>query len=272
MEEKQEDESQLIEDNLSTCVNFCEDNKEQKSSTCTSKKRKHQSIPIAKKAVILQQIIDKQITINQASKIHSIPHNTISTWLKSKGKILGISKEAALSSERKRQRVSEYEDVQKALIMWFKEMRHSSPEIGIDGPVLKMKAEEFANGLGLQEFVCSNGFLERFKSKYGISFKVLCGESAAISPEMTKDWYQTTLPELVANFPSQNIFNCDEFGLFYKATPAKTYALKKEKCHGGKHAKDRITIIAGANMAGTEKLPLLVIGKSKKPRCFKGIN
>jgi len=30
--------------------------------------------------------------------------------------------------------------------------------------------------------------------------------------------------------------------------------------------------MVGANMSGTEKLKLVVIGKAKKPRCFKGIN
>lgn len=42
-----------------------------------------------------------------------------------------------------------------------------------------------------------------------------------------------------------------------------------EKCVGGKKSKERITVLVGANASGTEKLPLFVIGKSKKPRCFK---
>lgn len=31
-----------------------------------------------------------------------------------------------------------------------------------------------------------------------------------------------------------------------------------------------MTVLVGSNMTGTEKLPLLVIGKSAKPRCFNG--
>ena len=31
-------------------------------------------------------------------------------------------------------------------------------------------------------------------------------------------------------------------------------------------------ILAPPLMTGTEKIPLLVIGKSEKPRCFKGVN
>jgi len=47
--------------------------------------------------------------------------------------------------------------------------------------------------------------------------------------------------------------------------------LKGNECSGGKYGKERITIMVGANMSGTEKLKLFVIGKTKKPRCFKGI-
>lgn len=41
---------------------------------------------------------------------------------------------------------------------------------------------------------------------------------------------------------------------------------------GLKKAKDRVTINACANVTGTIKLPLLIIGKSKRPRCFAGMN
>ncbi|KIJ47021.1 hypothetical protein M422DRAFT_164430, partial [Sphaerobolus stellatus SS14] len=39
---------------------------------------------------------------------------------------------------------------------------------------------------------------------------------------------------------------------------------------GKKAEKFRITLGVGCNATGTEKLPLLFIGKSKQPRCFKG--
>ena len=41
--------------------------------------------------------------------------------------------------------------------------------------------------------------------------------------------------------------------------------------HGTKQPKTRITIFVGANMDGSDKLPLIVIGKSKKPRAFKNV-
>lgn len=40
---------------------------------------------------------------------------------------------------------------------------------------------------------------------------------------------------------------------------------------GGKLSKERITAFVTANMSGTEKRKIMVIGKSKNPWCFKNI-
>ena len=44
---------------------------------------------------------------------------------------------------------------------------------------------------------------------------------------------------------------------------------KGNSCNGGKNSKDRITVLLAVSAAG-KKLRPLVIGKSKKPRCFYG--
>jgi hypothetical protein len=51
--------------------------------------------------------------------------------------------------------------------------------------------------------------------------------------------------------------------------PDKTYTFKGASCQGIKVNKERITVLVCANLDGTEKLPLLVTGKSKQPRCFR---
>ena len=50
-----------------------------------------------------------------------------------------------------------------------------------------------------------------------------------------------------------------------------TMKFREEKCVGGKQRVIRCTILVTASLTG-EKLPLLVIGKSKNPRCFKNYN
>ncbi|XP_050024797.2 tigger transposable element-derived protein 6-like [Dermacentor andersoni] len=52
--------------------------------------------------------------------------------------------------------------------------------------------------------------------------------------------------------------------------PSKTLEMKGQRCHGGKHSKKRVTVLLCANADGSDKRPPLVIGKSAKPRCFKG--
>ena len=69
------------------------------------------------------------------------------------------------------------------------------------------------------------------------------------------------------------IFNCDETGLYYKSLPQKFLAARIEKsADGRKTQKERVTINACSNAAGKIKLPLLLIGKAKNPRCFKNVN
>ena len=36
-------------------------------------------------------------------------------------------------------------------------------------------------------------------------------------------------------------------------------------------SKEHVILLVGANMDGSEKLPLLVIGKYINPRCFRGV-
>jgi len=79
------------------------------------------------------------------------------------------------------------------------------------------------------------------------------------------------LPDVLAGYSSSDIFNVDEMGLFFKCLPDKTLMLKGKECLGGKYGKEQITIMVGANISGTEKLKLFVIGKANKPTCFKGI-
>ena len=76
---------------------------------------------------------------------------------------------------------------------------------------------------------------------------------------MTASWEQTTLPTVLSNYNLADIYNADEFGLFYQALPEKSLHLKSEECVGGKHSTIRLTGMAAAN-ALSEKLPMFVIG------------
>ena len=39
-----------------------------------------------------------------------------------------------------------------------------------------------------ENFKASNGWLDKFKSRYNISFKVVCGESKSVDTETVDEW------------------------------------------------------------------------------------
>ena len=233
---------------------------------------KQKSLSIKDKVEILKSLEKRASEYGAKGKIakeFGIASSTLSTMIKDKERIFADFEQSAFKPNRKRLRTAAFEDVEEALVLWLKVIR--SQNIPISGSIIRAKAEELAKELGHGDFQCSSGWLQRFKGRHSIIQKRICGESAAVSTETCAQWIDTTLPTLLEGYELRDVFNADETGLFYKLLPNKTLAFKKEPCHGGKHSKDRVTVLVGANADGSEKLPLLVIGKSKKPRCFKNV-
>lgn len=72
------------------------------------------------------------------------------------------------------------------------------------------------------------------------------------------------LHEYLDEYQPEDIFNADETTLYYRLLPDKTLTFKDDNCAGGKLSKERVYMIA-ANIIGTERCPLLVIGKASRP-------
>jgi hypothetical protein len=108
------------------------------------------------------------------------------------------------------------------------------------------------------------------KKRENISFVKPHGEQGEADHVAARLWIHSEWPSLIAKCPPSCVFNADETGLYFRALPEHTYAFKNEKTRGTKTSKERLTILCCASMDG-EKRKLLVIGKSKNPRCFKGV-
>ncbi|GFO33973.1 tigger transposable element-derived protein [Plakobranchus ocellatus] len=117
-------------------------------------------------------------------------------------------------------------------------------------------------------FVPCSGWLGRFKRRHGIVFKAVSGEAASVDMSTVDTWRGSALQQLLKNYNADDIFKADETGVFYKCLPDKTLDFKGNVCTGGKKSKDRLTVLVAANMSESQKLPLLFIGKSAKPRSF----
>jgi hypothetical protein len=134
---------------------------------------------------------------------------------------------------------------------------------------IQEKALELATLLQVSNFVASSGWLESFQHRHSISLKIEHGEAGGVDINALTNWQEEVLQHELKNYGPDDIFNVDETGLFWRMLPSKTLAFKGEKCSSGKKSKERITVLIGSNMSGSEKVPLLVIGKSQYPRAFK---
>lgn len=135
--------------------------------------------------------------------------------------------------------------------------------------MLHQKSAQFSEELGLLEFKNSTGWLSKFKQRNGYKIRKLYGEMKTNEPVDIQECLDIILKKFDV-YSEDNIYNLDETGLFYKLIPSKTFC--KTAKPGYKNFKDRVSIMLCTNYSGSDKLKAVLIGKSVKPRCFKGFD
>ncbi|XP_063244145.1 tigger transposable element-derived protein 6-like [Bacillus rossius redtenbacheri] len=153
------------------------------------------------------------------------------------------------------------------MLEWFGQLR--AQNLPVSGPMMLKKADELSLKLGIENFKCSNGWLDRFKVRHGISSRKIVGESASVDPQSVNEWLPL-LGNILCRYPPRDVYNADELGMFYNLMPDRTLAMKGDMCKGAKRSKERLTVLLCCNMDGSDKMKPLVIGKFQKPRGFKG--
>jgi len=194
----------------------------------------------------------------------TVDKSTIIRLLQSKEKRLATE---VINQEAKRQKsltVPELELALKEFILVYQERTILSDALLIE------KAKSLAQDLGISEDTLqfSPGWLYKFKNRNGIRREKLYGEEASADLNAITE----SLPLLrdkCSRYPLDRIYNMDETGLFYRLEPDRTLATRR--LSGRKKNKERLSIALCANADGSHKLNPLVIGKSAKPRCFKGV-
>ncbi|XP_037827591.1 jerky protein homolog-like isoform X2 [Lucilia sericata] len=161
--------------------------------------------------------------------------------------------------------------MEKTLYRWFLRMRDRNWPVS--GLMLKEKAKELHSQLKENEsgFNASDGWLQRFKKRYGVRLLKVSGEKLSSQPELV-DPFKLKLKQKIEEMELCNdqLNNADESGLFWKLLPDKTYVAMQEKsAPGTKMEKQRVTFLCCANASGAHRLKLLIIGKAKNPRSFK---
>ena len=129
--------------------------------------------------------VDSGIKKSVVAKDLGIPLSTLSTWLKNRDKIEAAVLKDGLSGGRKQRRNSRFEDVEEALL----DARKNN--LPINGPLLTTKAKQLAERLDVDDFICSVGWLNRFKARHRILFRKLSGEEKVVNDVALSTWKET---------------------------------------------------------------------------------
>lgn len=202
-----------------------------------------------------------------AAEILKISQPLLCKILKNEENIMTTAKNNR-NTKMKRNRCGKDEQVEYALKLWFSDVREKN--INVDGALLKQKAEEISKLMGRENFVATDGWFNRWKKRENIVYRRTHGEQNEADVSSADHWMKEEWPKITAEYSSDNIYNADETGLYYRALPEHTFMFKTATPSGCKVSKDRLTIMCCVSMAGNKK-QLLVIGKSRNPRCFKGV-
>lgn len=226
--------------------------------------RPNQKLTITQKLEIVDLVKTRKFTYDQLSLKYKCSKQSISDYVRDQQKLRQAASTPG-SSKRCRVRKPAFEDLEERLYNEFLKIQKAS--IPALGSWLQERARILANEMNIVDFKGSNKWLSGFMKRYQLSLQRICGESKKVDEENIQTWIENNKSEIEAFNPA-DVFNCDETGIFYRCLPNRTVSLKGSKCHGGANSKERVTALLCCNMTGTEKLPLLVIGKSETPRCF----
>lgn len=204
-------------------------------------------------------------------RLSTVPNqSTVSRILKHAAEFKDLP--AHQSAAFKKRRAPAAPKLEDALYKWI--CKHANEGKQINGPVtiayarrLQTEANKHLPANKQLDLRFSEGWIERFKKRYGLCYRRVHGEAlSADNAAITEHWPR--LCRLMMTYEARDVWNADEFGLFFRQPLGWTLSPKEKKPSGHKKDKTRITFLPCCNSDGSEKMPLMIIGRSEKPRAF----
>ena len=208
---------------------------------------------------------------------YGLKKQTVSDIRKAKDKLLAFSlkynviegRENLSVGGRKRMRVSKDENLEEAVTKVFVQQR--SCGVKVREIAIQDGAQKLARYMRITDFTASDGWLWRFRNMHEIGNKVLHGEATS-APTEDVEPFRPKVNKLIQDegLLISQVYNTNESSLFLRCLPRNTQAFKDEKnIHREKMSKERISFLCCANGDGLHRLPLAVVGKSKRSRVLK---
>ncbi|XP_044302391.1 tigger transposable element-derived protein 1-like [Varanus komodoensis] len=220
-----------------------------------------------------KEIVEKHergIRVTDLAFEYKMAKSTISTILKSKDAIKGADV-----------RTQVLEEVEKLLLVWLNEKQlagDSVTEAMICEKARKLHSDllqkDPSTSAARVEFKASRGWFDNFRKRSGLHSAVRHGEASS-SDKAAAEAFKKEFAEFLKaeGFVAQQVFNCDETGLFWKKMPNRTYITQEEMAlPGHKPMKDRLTLLLCANASADLKIKPLLVYHSQTPRAFKEQN
>ncbi|XP_037768584.1 tigger transposable element-derived protein 1 [Chelonia mydas] len=217
-------------------------------------------------------------TPTEISRVLGIPRSTIATILQKKEWIQKRVKGSApiQSTVITKQHVGLIDQVERLLIIWLEDQYERCAPVSSGrirekaGSLYDDLKKQLGESSDAEPFNANGEWLMRFKARANLhNMKV--SDEAVSADEQAAHVFPKTLAEIIekGGYCAQQVFNVDETRLFWKKMPSRTDIAKEEKSMPGyKAAKDRITLLFGANAAGDFKLKPLLVYRSENPRAL----
>ncbi|XP_068613843.1 tigger transposable element-derived protein 1-like [Brachionichthys hirsutus] len=244
------------------------------------KKRKRLILAIETKKEIIERY-EKGMRLSDLAKEYGRNISTIGTIIKQKEALKATVPSKGLSVISKR-RSAANDEMERLLLMWIKDKEIAgdtvteaiicAKAIAIFTDIAKEDTGEGNSAQGPHpEFKASRGWFEKFKRRTGLHSVVRHGEASSADHEAAAEFVQKFTQLMIdEDYGAQQVFNCDETGLFWKKMPRRTFiTMEEKKMPGHKPMKDRLTLALCANASGDCKIKPLLVYHSENPRAFK---
>lgn len=224
---------------------------------------KRKSIALDVKYAVIKKLEDgvKPKTI---CKEFDLKANTVSNISRNKEKIKRSVENGGFSSKRKRIRLSEFDDVEKALLLWYQNV---SKESNLTSrALLREKALCFAELFHIRNFTASNGWYQRFKDRNISDLDDIFNSKLEFNEFNFCNSSLMMNHGILENYQPYDIYTINETSLYYKLVNTEFYD-KLTNVNGkiNKRNQEKITIAIGSNMNKSSILPMALIGNADIP-------
>lgn len=169
-------------------------------------KKSRQALKISTKKTILDQL-DMGAKPSVLADQYNVTKSAISKIKSKKSEILTVVRQQIPgSSDKKTLSKGEHPELETMLYSWFLEQRKNN--VTVDGHALRQKAAEIfetnKNGKG-ETFKASDGWLSRFKQRYGLKFVRIDGEMGMFCQTELDDFVKLDMTDENDESSSENV-------------------------------------------------------------------